>query len=164
MLAMGIGTGAVIWAVAAMFGLNIVFAAAPSLLWALKIGGAGYLLYMAWHLWRDARTPFVTTDARPVPRSPLAAYRLGLWTNLANPKAAVMFSSIFLGTVQESTPLWVLGLLLAVIFTAETLWNSLVARIFSLDHTRARYISLKTLIDRCFGGALALLGVKIVAT
>lgn len=164
MLAMGIGTGAVIWALAAMFGLNIVFAAAPSLLWALKIGGAAYLLYMAWNLWRDAKTPFVTADARPVPRSPLAAYRLGLWTNLANPKAAVMFSSIFLGTLQENTPVWVLALLLAVIFTAETLWNSLVARIFSLDHTRAKYISLKTLIDRCFGGALALLGLKIVAT
>jgi threonine/homoserine/homoserine lactone efflux protein len=164
MLAMGIGSGAVIWALAAMFGLNIVFAAAPSLLWALKIGGAGYLLYMAWNLWRDAKTPFVTEDARPVPRSAFAAYRLGLWTNLANPKAAVMFSSIFLGTIKPETPYWVLGLLLLVIFSAETLWNSLVARIFSLDHTRAKYISLKTVIDRCFGGALALLGFKIVAT
>jgi len=161
---MGIGSGAMVWALAAMFGLNIVFAAAPSLLWALKIGGAGYLLWMAWHLWRDAKQPFVTEDARPVPRSALAAYRLGLWTNLANPKAAVMFSSIFLGTLQADTPYWVLGLLLAVIFTAETLWNSLVARIFSLERSRARYISLKTLIDRSFGGALALLGVKIVAT
>ncbi len=164
MLAMGIGSGAMVWALAAMFGLNIVFAAAPSLLWALKIGGAGYLLWMAWHLWRDAKQPFVTEDARPVPRSALAAYRLGLWTNLANPKAAVMFSSIFLGTLQADTPYWVLGLLLAVIFTAETLWNSLVARIFSLERSRARYISLKTLIDRSFGGVLALLGVKIVAT
>lgn len=164
MLAMGIGTGAVVWALAAMFGLSIVFAAAPSLLWALKIGGAAYLLWMAWHLWKDAKTPFVTQDARPVPRSPFAAYRLGLWTNLANPKAAVMFSSIFLGTLQQDTPVWVLGLLLAVIFLSETIWNSLVARIFSLDRTRAKYISLKTIIDRVFGGALALLGLKIVAT
>jgi len=164
MLAMGIGTGAVIWALAAMFGLNLVFAAAPSLLWALKIGGAGYLLWMAWHLWRDASTPFVAEDSRPVPRSAFAAYRLGLWTNLANPKAAVMFSSIFLGTLQPGTPIWVLALLLAVIFASETLWNSLVARIFSLDRTRAKYISLKTLIDRSFGGMLALLGIKIVAT
>ena len=164
MLVMGIGSGAVIWALAAMFGLNLVFDAAPSLLWALKIGGAAYLLWMAWHLWRDAATPFVAEDTRPVPRSPLAAYRLGLWTNLANPKAAVMFSSIFLGTLQADTPLWVLASLLGVIFTAETLWNSLVARIFSLDRTRARYISLKTLIDRSFGGMLALLGVKIAAT
>ena len=164
MLAMGIGSGAVVWALAAMFGLHLVFDAAPSLLWALKIGGAAYLLWMAWHLWRDAKTPFVTQDARPVPRSLLAAYRLGLWTNLANPKAAVMFSSIFLGTLQPGTPLWVLAALLAVIFLSETLWNSLVARIFSLDHTRAKYISLKTLIDRSFGGLLALLGVKIAAT
>ena len=164
MLAMGIGSGAVVWALAAMFGLGIVFAAAPSLLWVLKIGGAGYLLWMAWHLWRDARTPFVAEDSRPVPRSAFAAYRLGLWTNLSNPKAAVMFSSIFLGTVQADTPVWVLGLLLAVIFASETIWNSLVARIFSLDRTRAKYISLKTVIDRSFGGMLALLGVKIAAT
>lgn len=164
MLAMGIGAGAVVWALAAMFGLNLVFAAAPSLLWALKIGGAAYLMWMAWRLWREARQPFVTEDARPLPRSPLAAFRLGLWTNLANPKAAVMFSSIFLGTLQPDTPVWVLALLLAVIFAAETLWNSLVARIFSLERTRGRYISLKTLIDRSFGGALALLGIKIVAT
>ena len=164
MLALGIGSGAVVWAMAAMFGLHLVFDAAPSLLWALKIGGAAYLLWMAWHLWRDARTPFVAEDSRPVPRSAFAAYRLGLWTNLANPKAAVMFSSIFLGTVQPGTPVWVLGALLALIFAAETIWNSLVARIFSLDRTRARYVSLKTLIDRSFGGLLALLGLKIVAT
>lgn len=164
MLAVGIATGAVTWALAAMFGLNIVFSAAPSLLWALKIGGAAYLLWMAWSLWHNAAKPLVMEDTRPVPRSPLSAFRLGLATNLANPKAAVMYSSIFLGTIKDSTPIWVLALLIGVIFVTETLWNSLVARIFSLDHTRAKYISLKTVIDRTFGGALALLGGKIVAT
>jgi threonine/homoserine/homoserine lactone efflux protein len=164
MLAMGIGAGAVVWASAAMFGLNIVFAAAPALLWALKIGGGAYLLWMGWHLWRGARTPLVTEDTRPVPRSALSAFRLGLLTQLANPKPAVMFSAIFLGTVPQGTPLWIHAALLAVIFTAETAWNSLVARIFSLDRTRARYISLKTIIDRSFGAALAALGVKIAAT
>ena len=75
-----------------------------------------------------------------------------------------MFSSIFLGTLQDNTPLWVLGALLSVIFLSETLWNILVARIFSYEQSRARYISLKTIIDRSFGGLLALLGLKIVAT
>ena len=163
-LAVGIGAGAVVWAAAAMFGLNLLFAAAPALLWALKIGGAGYLMWMAWHLWRDAKTPFIADDARPVPRSPFAAYRLGLWTNLSNPKAVVIYSSIFLGTISPGTPVWVLACLILLILLAETAWNSLVARIFSLDRTRAAYISLKTVIDRCFGAALALLGVKIVAT
>lgn len=164
MLALGIGAGAVVWASAAMFGLNLVFAMAPALLWALKLGGAAYLLWMAWHLWRDAAKPLATEDAQAVPRSGLSAFRLGLLTQLANPKPAVMFSAIFMGTVPQGTPAWVYLALLAVIFVAETLWNTLVARIFSLDRTRARYISLKTVIDRSFGGLLALLGVKIAAT
>lgn len=164
MLALGIGAGAVVWASVAMFGLNLVFAVAPALLWALKIGGAAYLLWMAWQLWRDAAQPLATSDSRAVPRSALSAFRLGLFTQLANPKPAVMFSAIFLGTVPQGTPFWVYLTLLAVIFTAETVWNSLVARIFSLDRTRAKYISLKTVIDRSFGGLLAVLGVKIAAT
>lgn len=164
MLAMGIGAGAVVWAGAAMFGLNLLFAAAPSVLWALKLAGAAYLCWMAWKLWRHAAEPFVTADSRPVPRSALSAFRLGLFTQLANPKPAVMFSAIFMGTVPPGTAPWVYGALLVLIFTAETAWNALVARIFSLDRTRAGYISLKTLIDRSFGGLLALLGVKIAAT
>ncbi|THD84288.1 LysE family translocator [Aliigemmobacter aestuarii] len=164
MLAFGIGAGAVVWASAAMFGLNLLFAVAPALLWSLKLGGAAYLCWMGWHLWRDARKPLAQGDTRPLPRSPVSAFRLGLFTQLANPKPAVMFSAIFLGTVPQGTPLWVYLALLVVIFAAETLWNTLVARIFSLDRSRARYISLKTVIDRSFGGLLAALGVKIAAT
>lgn len=164
MLAAGIGAGAVVWASAAMFGLNLVFQTAPALLWALKIGGGGYLIWMGWKLWRHAPEPFITHDTRPVPRSALSAFRLGLFTQLANPKPAVMFSAIFLGTLPPATPGWVLGAILAVVFLNETLWNILVARIFSLDRTRAAYISLKTIIDRGFGGCLALLGLKVAAT
>ncbi len=164
MLALGIATGAAFWALAAMFGLHLIFDAAPWLLWALKAGGSGCLLWLGWQLWRGAKTPFIADDARPVPRSPFAAYRLGLWTNLSNPKAVVIYSSIFLGTISPGTPLWVHSSLVLFILAMETAWNSIVARIFSLERTRATYISLKTVIDRCFGAALALLGIKIIAT
>lgn len=163
-LAAGIGAGAVVWASAAMFGLNLVFAAAPALLWGLKILGGGYLLWMAFHLWKDAKTPLDTTATSTIPRSPFSAFRLGLFTQLANPKPAVMFSAIFLGTVPPATPAWVYVALLAVVFLNETLWNIVVARIFSFERTRTGYISLKTIIDRSFGTLLALLGVKIAAT
>lgn len=164
MMACGIAAGAVFWASAAMFGLNLLFAVAPALLWALKIGGAAYLLWLGWQLWRDASLPLAEGDARAVPRSGAAAFRLGLLTQLANPKPAVMFSAIFLGTVPPGTPAWVYGALLCVVFANESLWNMAVARVFSLERTRARYISLKTMLDRGFGTLLALLGVKIAAT
>lgn len=163
-LAAGIGLGAVFWATCAMSGLGLLFAWAPSLLIALKLAGGAYLVWVGFHLWRDATLPFVTTDARPVPRSALSALWLGLVTQLTNPKPVVLLSAIFLGTVPPGTALWQRLALLAVLFCFETGWNIIVARIFSLDRTRAAYISLKTIIDRAFGGMLVLLGLRIAAT
>jgi threonine/homoserine/homoserine lactone efflux protein len=164
MLAVGIGLGAVFWASAAMFGLNVLFEYAPGLLWGLKTIGGGYLVWMGWKLWQSSTTPLDTVDARPVPRSAFSALWLGLATQLANPKPAVLLSAIFLGTIPPGTTGWIYAALLIVLFLNETIWNILVARIFSLDRTRAKYISLKTIIDRTFGGLLALLGLKIAAT
>ena len=163
-LAMGIGLGGVIWAMAALFGLNLVFEAAPALLWALKIVGGLYLIYMAWGMWKGADQPLDMGGEGRLPRSAGSAFRLGLVTQLANPKPAVLFSAIFVGTVPPGTPVWVYAALLVVVFLNETIWNTVVARIFSFDRSKAVYISLKTLIDRSFGGMLALLGIKIAAT
>ncbi len=163
-LAIGIGAGAVFWASCAMSGLGLLFAWAPGLLIALKLAGGAFLIWLGVSLWRSAAQPFVTADARPTPRSALSALRLGLVTQLTNPKPVVLLSAIFLGTVPPATPLWQRAALLAVLFTFETGWNIIVARIFSLDRTRAGYISLKTIIDRTFGGMLVLLGAKVAIT
>jgi threonine/homoserine/homoserine lactone efflux protein len=163
-LAMGIGIGGVIWAMAALFGLNIVFQAAPALLWTLKIAGGAYLIYLAYGMWKSADQPLDMAESGRPPRSAASAFRLGLITQLANPKPAVLFASIFVGTVPQGTPVWVYAALLAVVFLNETIWNTIVARIFSFERSKATYISLKTIIDRSFGGLLALLGVKIAAT
>ena len=163
-LALGIGAGAVFWGAAAMFGLNLLFAFAPGLLWALKIIGGACLIWMGWTLWRAAPEPLDTADARPVPRTVLSAFWLGLATQLANPKPAVLLSAIFLGTIPPATPAWIYAALLAVLFCNETLWNIAVVRVFSLDRSRRVYLSLKTIIDRCFGGILALLGLKIAVS
>jgi threonine/homoserine/homoserine lactone efflux protein len=159
-LALGIGLGAVFWCLTALAGLAALFAWAPSALWAFKLLGGCYLVWLAIGMWRHAREPLpLTTDAPP--RAALSALRLGLWTQLSNPKPAVLLTSIFLGTVPPGTPNWVLAALLTVCFAAETLWNTLVARLFSLDRTRRAYIGAKGLLDRAFGGLLALLGVKV---
>lgn len=159
-LALGIGLGAVFWCVTALAGLSALFAWAPSALWVFKIAGGCYLVWLAIGMWRHAREPLAMATGVP-PRSALSALRLGLWTQLSNPKPAVLLTSIFLGTVPPDTPAWVLAALLAVCFTAETLWNTIVARVFSFEATRRGYLGAKPLLDRCFGGLLALLGLKV---
>lgn len=163
-LAAGIGIGAVVWAVAALFGLAVLFQIAPALLWGFKILGALFLLWIALQMWRHADEPLIDPDAIPAPRGALSAFRLGLFTQLSNPKPAVFFGAVFVGTVPpHATPLALAALLIAI-FVNEFVCNVLVARLFSFAATRRFYTRTKSVIDRSFGGLLALLGVKIAAT
>ncbi len=163
-LAMGIGLGACFWATCAMSGLGVVFHYAPWALTTLKLGGGAFLIFTGIKLWRHAREPLAEGPQSETPRTGASALWLGIVTQLTNPKPVVVMSAIFLGTVPPHTALWQYAALLAVIFVNETAWNMSVARIFSLDRTRARYISLKTVLDRLFGGMLFLFGLKVAAT
>ncbi len=162
-LAMGIGLGAVFWAVLALSGLAVLFQIAPTLLWVFKIAGGLYLIWMAYQMWKHAPEPLPNMDDAP-PRSALSAFRLGVLTQLSNPKPAVLLSAVFIGTVPPGTPFWMLIGLLVFLFMVETGWNTAVARIFSYQSTRRAYLGAKTVIDRTFGGILALLGAKIATT
>ena len=163
-LAIGIGLGGVFWAALAFSGMAILFQTAPALMWGLKLIGGVYLLYLAIKMWRSADVALDLDQPTQTPRSPLAALRLGITTQLTNPKTVAMFSAIFIGTVPAGAPLWQYGLILLAVFLNETVWCSFVARIFATERTRRGYVSMKSIIDRCFGGMLALLGLKLATT
>ncbi|MBW0157360.1 LysE family translocator [Sedimentimonas flavescens] len=164
-LAVGIGLGACIWAFAALFGLAILFRVAPALLTALKFAGAAYLIYLAYKMWRHAPEPLDDRMSEVVStRSNLGLVWQGIATQLANPKPAVFFGTIFLTFVPPHAPIWAYALILLIIFVNDAGWNVIVARIFSLERTRRGYLNLKTTIDRIFGGLLAALGVKLALT
>ena len=161
-LAAGLGLGAVVWAVAALAGLALLFQIAPPLLVGLKLAGAAFLVWLAIGMWRHAGAPL--PDAAPAAPQGLArAFRLGVATQLANPKPAVFFGAVFVGLVPPETPLSIRLLLLAVVFLNETLWYILVARVFSAPRAQAVYGRLKRRIDRVFGALMAALAVKMAA-
>ncbi|HEY0276069.1 MAG TPA: LysE family translocator [Paenirhodobacter sp.] len=160
-LSFGIGLGACFWALAALFGLSVLFKVAPGLLTALKFAGAVYFLYMAITMWRHASDPISESDTRTAGRSPGGLLWLGLITQLANPKPAVFFGTVFLTFVPPDAPGWAYAALLLMVFINDTACAMLVARIFSLDRTRRIYLGMKTAFERIFGGLLALLGLKL---
>ncbi|MFD2174101.1 LysE family translocator [Rhodobacter lacus] len=161
-LAIGIGLGACIWALAALFGLALLFKIAPALLSVLKLAGAGYFFYLAVKMWRHAPEPLDTRmDEMTSARSNLGLVWQGIAAQLANPKPAVFFGTIFLTFIPPDAALWAYGVILFIVFFNDAAWNVIVARIFSLDHARRVYLGLKTVIDRFFGGLLGLLGLKL---
>ncbi len=163
-LAVGIALGACVWAVAALFGLALLFEVAPALLWGFKVAGGAFLLWIAWTMWTHAAEPLPARAPDQEPRSGLGALWLGMVTQLANPKPAVFFGAVFVGTVPPDAAPWVPVALVLMVFVNEALCVGLIARLFSLERTRRGYARLKTAIDRSFGAVLALLGLKIALT
>lgn len=164
-LSLGLALGGVIWAIAALFGLAALFLVAPMFLWAFKLVGAAFLIWIAVQMWRHARDPLEIPPPRVgLPSTALAAFRLGLLAQLANPKPAIFFGAVFVAAVPPGTQLWLVALLLLGVFLNELVCTLAVARVFSLAGPRASYQRSKLLIDRVFAGMLGALGVKLAAT
>lgn len=90
----GVLLGFVAHLLAAALGLTAVLAAVPVAFDALRLAGAAYLLWLAWDAVRPGgRTPFQTRSL-PID-SPAKLFRMGLVTNLLNPKVAMFYLSFF---------------------------------------------------------------------
>jgi threonine/homoserine/homoserine lactone efflux protein len=79
---------------AATLGLTALLLAVPLAFDALRLGGAAYLLWLAW----DALRPGGSTPFQPRALSadkPGRLFRMGLLTNLLNPKVAIFYLSFF---------------------------------------------------------------------
>lgn len=161
---LGCAIGALIWAVTALFGLALLFQVAPTVLWGFKLAGGLFLLWIALQMWRHAPDPLPQAEAGKAPRSAFSALLFGLTTQMANPKPAIFFGAVFVGTIPQDAHPAALALLLLVIFANEMVCTVAVARIFSFERSRRTYARLKSRIDRVFGGLLGLLGAKIALT
>ncbi|MGN2248831.1 LysE family translocator [Frateuria sp. GZRe14] len=89
----GVGLGFIAYMLCAAFGITALVFAVPYAYDALRIGGAVYLLYLAWQALRPGgRSPFQLRELTP--DSPRRLFAMGLLTNLLNPKAAMLYLSL----------------------------------------------------------------------
>ncbi|MBM1309200.1 LysE family transporter [Sulfitobacter mediterraneus] len=159
-LSVGLAVGVLLWAVAALLGLSLVFEIMPWLQTGLRVIGGLFLIWIALSLWRNAAAPLPETCTQ-VPRSTASILRLGVWTNLANPKALAYFAAVFTGALPADLT-WVQALIvLAMIFVIETGWYAALSLLFSGTGPRRIYVRIKTGAERVFGVLLGLFGVRI---
>ncbi|QNA82888.1 LysE family translocator [Sphingomonas sp. So64.6b] len=89
----GVALGFLFYMLCAAFGITAFMMAVPFAYDALRIGGALYLLYLAWQAIKPGgRSPFQVRDL-PVD-GPRRLFAMGFVTNLLNPKIAVMYLSL----------------------------------------------------------------------
>jgi threonine/homoserine/homoserine lactone efflux protein len=89
----GVALGFVFYMLCAAFGITALLFAVPYAYDALRFAGAAYLLYLAWQAIKpNGRSPFeVRTLAIDTPAK---LFAMGLFTNLLNPKAAMLYLAL----------------------------------------------------------------------
>jgi threonine/homoserine/homoserine lactone efflux protein len=89
----GVAAGFVVYLVAATAGLATMFVLVPPVYTALKLAGAGYLLYLAWQAVKPGGRSAFRPKELPVD-PPRRLFAMGLVTSLLNPKIAVLYVSL----------------------------------------------------------------------
>ncbi|MDB5976888.1 MAG: LysE family translocator [Nevskia sp.] len=157
----GVAVGFIIYMLCAALGITALVMAVPYAYDGLRFAGAAYLLYLAWQAVRpNGRSPFEVRELPP--DSPRRLFAMGLFTNLLNPKAAVLYLSLLPqfvdpGGASMLTQLLVLGF--TQIFISVSVNGTMVlgaAAIASLLARRPRWQQVQRWMMGTVLGTLAL--------
>jgi len=162
---LGIALGLSIHILYSSLGLAAIIASSSSALWGIKILGGGYLIYLGISSLK-ARIRRAETGSIEVvvERSALKIIGLGFLCNALNPKAPIYFVSLFTIVLSQDTPaqhLLIYGLWMMVLQLA---WFSLLSLLLSRPSVTQKFQRMGHWIDRITGGAMLLLGIKVIVT
>ncbi|MBN8966666.1 MAG: LysE family transporter [Rhizobiales bacterium] len=166
-VALGLGAGTVMWAAAALLGLNVLFHQVHWLFVAMKVAGALFLIWIAYQIFRHAADPIALEAAQKSEAGSDAAraqppFVRGVLTQISNPKVVVFFGSIFVAMLPREVPPWMIVALLVIVTLNEIVWYSLVSLFFGAAPVRTFYIRAKRWIDRVTGVFLGVLGLRLL--
>ncbi|HEY6837463.1 MAG TPA: LysE family translocator [Geobacteraceae bacterium] len=159
---LGLCTGLIVHTSAVAFGLAAVFKASALAFTLLKVGGAAYLLFLAWQAFRASGEEGDTAEAVALERGKL--YRRGIIMNVTNPKVSIFFLAFL---PQFADPgkgrLTLQFLILGAIFIVATIlvFGALSILAGALGDRLRRSALTRKIINRAAGTVFAGLAVKL---
>ncbi|WP_420014296.1 LysE family transporter [Sulfitobacter sediminis] len=154
---LGLGTAAALWTLAALLGLEAVFALFPWTYTALKLGGAAYLIWIAVQTWRHARMPL--GDA-PAPRG--RAVLSGLLLNLGNPKSMLFAAAVIVVVFPQGLAPADIAVITLNHWLLELAFYAGFALLLDTGPARRGYLRLKPVLDRVAATLLGALGLRLI--
>lgn len=166
--ALGICTGNVLWPTVTMLGLAALIAASPWVLTLLYLCGGLFLLRMGIGAARGgladvrsgAKAPVGEERASDSNRqlSALAGWKMGLATNLSNPKALLFFGAVFAQFVPPAASAWERVAVIAAMTLIGVLWFCGFALVVSMPRWAERLQRANPVIELVVGVIFLLLG------
>lgn len=167
---LGNETGVLLWGLAAAFGLSALLLASQLAYDAIRLAGAGVLVYFgARALWRVRRGRWSAEDAPMIEAtvsegSLWSSYRVGLLTNFANPKAGVFAVSFLPQFVPQGASVPAMLMLLSVLWVLiDMVWYFGV--IWLVDRAKRAFErpSVRRRLEQVSGVVLVGLGIRLAA-
>ena len=158
---LGVTIGLGMYATLSLLGLSAVLVKYQWLTWAVRVLGGAYLVYLGIRLLRAK--PAKMEDAAA--QGPLRGNALlfGFFVTLTNPKAIVLFASVFATAVTASTPRWLMLLMIALVMASALVWYSIVSLFMSSGPVMRRFQNARHWIERVAGASFVLIGGRIIA-
>jgi threonine/homoserine/homoserine lactone efflux protein len=154
---LGITLGCLVWAVASLAGLTALLQASALAYDVVRWLGAAYLIYLgAKALW-NSRKAVSLDDSRPVPGAG-ASLRVGLLTNLLNPKVGVFYLSLLPQFMPAGEPVWGAALV-AIHLGLGLVWLPVLIAV--AGRARAFLLRQRVLLDRLTASVFVALGLKL---
>ncbi|MFI6516143.1 LysE family translocator [Spirillospora sp. NPDC050679] len=164
---LGNETGWLLWSLAAALGLSALLLASRVAFDVLRVAGAVALVWFGARALWQARRAGPPEDAEPVGRADVSrwrCYRLGLFTNLANPKAGVFALSFLPQFVPDGVAVPPMLLLLALASAViDFAWYLVVVFLVCGARRLFRRAAVRRGLERLSGVALVVLGVRLAA-
>jgi len=162
--AAGLALGMSVHITYSLIGIGLIISRSILLFSIIKYLGAGYLIYIGIKSLRSRKIAGIETVAKAASDrhlAPLAAVRLGFLTNVLNPKVTLFFLGLFTQVIHPGTSLWLQILYGVEMCSVTFLWFSFVASLLSHSMIHGRFLSVQHIVERCFGGLLIALGVRV---
>lgn len=158
---LGVSLGLCLYATLSLVGLSAILVKYQWLTWAVRVLGGAYLIYLGVKLLRTQPRQ-IELDAAGQP-SRNRAVLFGFLVTLTNPKAVVLFASVFATAVTASTPAWLMGLMIGLVTASSLIWYSCVSVFMSSAPVMRRFQRARHWIERAAGVCFIGLGGKVLA-
>ncbi|AZV77990.1 LysE family translocator [Parasedimentitalea marina] len=130
--AIGIAAGAFTWTLIAISGIAVLFELVPSLYIALRLFGAGYLIYLGVNAFRAVRQGGIfSLDASAKSPATYAPFRTAYFVLITNPKAVLFFGSILTAFIPPDSSALLMIIIAVQVGLLGILLNVFAAIFFS---------------------------------
>ena len=158
--ALGVSLGLGFYAALSLIGLSAILTQYQWLTWFVRILGGAYLVFLGLRL--IIKRPDQVEIAGEAPRE-RSALLFGFVVTLTNPKAIVLFASVFATAASGAMPLWVMVLMISLVVTSSLAWYSAVSLFMASPPIMNRFRDVGHRIERLAGACFVAIGMKIMS-